>query len=75
MNKKIKRLADGMVEVSKSFIVKDYTYQKSMDPFAGFGENDLLLSTSTFRVNDPTVIAVINLITEFQEDKSPDPLC
>ena len=24
-----------MVEVTKSFIVKDYTYQKSMNPFEG----------------------------------------
>lgn len=32
---KVKRLADGMVKVTKSFIVKDYTYQKSMNPFEG----------------------------------------
>lgn len=34
---KVKKLADGMVKITKSFIVKDYTYQESMDPFEGFG--------------------------------------
>ena len=34
---KVEKLADGMVKITKSFIVKDYTYQDSMNPFEGFG--------------------------------------